>query len=230
MTLIEVIDAARSLCNDELSACRTFPDNTSSFWKDSTLINYFNVIQQDVSLEIMQTFEDYFLTSTDFNISANVAAYTLPTRFVKCRRVEDLENSAAPYEILPTTINERNDSYFRRTNSGVLSYGYYKIQGNQFVLETTPDTTRNSAIRMHYIRALADVTAASNSSDIPVEHHRVIVWGLVRYMLFQEGRDTSKADGEYQAMVLNLKKQAENRQIQRPRKVKEYGHVFGGGY
>jgi len=98
VTLIETIDAARALLNEPLSADRSFPDNTSSFYTDSQLIDYFNIIQQDVSTEIMQTFEDYFLTQTNLTISGGVSDYDLPSRFVKVRRVEDF--SLLSFELL----------------------------------------------------------------------------------------------------------------------------------
>jgi hypothetical protein len=220
MTLIEVIDGARSLANEELDSSRTFPDNTSTFWKDSTLITYFNMVQNEISNEIIQTFEDYFVTQTTLSITSGCADYTLPARFMKVRRVEDFRTDD-PVEIFPSTINERNTdwSYHTRTSGSYWIGGYY-IRGNQIVLHDTPTFTNSSAVRMFYVRALADVTAGSDSSDIPAEHHRILVWGVYKHMLVQQQADTSIASGEYDKLLTRLKGYCESRQIQRPRSVK----------
>lgn len=220
MTLIEVIDGARSLANEELDSSRTFPDNTSTFWKDSTLVTYFNMVQHEVEQEIVQTFEDYFLTQTNLSIVSGCADYTLPTRFMKARRLEDFRQTE-PLEIYPSTLNERNIEWnpLTRERSTDFIGGYY-LRGNQIVLHDTPTFTNASAIRMFYIRALGDLSAGSETSDIPVEHHRILVWGVYKHMLTQQQTDTSKADAEYDRLLGKLKGYCESRQIQRPRSVK----------
>lgn len=223
-----MIDTARSLVNEPLDSSRTFPDNTSSFWTDSVLIDYFNMVQHDVSLEIMQTFEDYFLTQSDFSIVAGTAEYSLPARTVKIRRVEDRRSTSEPTEIRPVTINDRHvERYLVNNDSAAFWAGGYYIRGDQVVFTDTPTFTNASAIRMFYIRALADVSAATASSDIPVEHHRIIVYGLVAHMLRQQQSDANWATLEYDKMMARLKLQCENRQIQRPRAVKSsYRRTF----
>lgn len=221
MTLIEVIDASRSLLNEPLDASRTFPDNTSSFWRDADLITYFNIAQQDISLEIVQAYEDYFLTQSNLSIVANQSEYALPTGFMKMRRVEDLTSQPNPTEIWPLTINERpaRGPYGQNTSGSYWLGGYY-MKGNYIVLTDTPTVTDTSAIRIYFIKALADVTAGSDTSQIPVEFHKLLVWGTVRYALFQQQSDTTRADLEYEKMLQRLRSQAESRQIQKPRKVK----------
>lgn len=229
MTLIEVIDTARQLVNDPLDSSRTFPDNTSSFWKDTELINYFNMVQQEISMEIVQTYEDYFLTQSDLSIANGTAEYQLPSRFVKMRRVEDRRNTVDPVEIYPVTLNERPiyGPLHQSVSSSFWVGGYY-LKGNYIVFTDTPTFTDGSAIRIYYVRALIDLTAGSLSSDIPVEHHRVLVWGMVKHMLFQQQSDTSKAEQEYEKSLIKLKMQCENRQVQMPRYVKSgnRGRIF----
>lgn len=223
MTLIQVIDNARNILNEPLSSCRTFPDDTSNFYLDSVMVNYANIVQQEVGNELIQTYEDFFLTSTDLNISANVAAYTLPTRFVKMRRVEDLRSTNDPVEIYPTTLNEKNNNsafYNRQNLSGTYWVGGYYLNGNNITFTDTPTFTQNSSVRLHYIATPYDLCAASDVSDIPAEHHKVLVWGLVKYALWQRQADTTLADLEFEKQLVKMKQQAEDRQIQKPRKVK----------
>ena len=220
MTLIKVIDMARSLAGEPLSATRTFPDNTSSFWADSRLIDYFNLTQQEVSLEIIEAFEDFFVTATDLAITSGCAAYTLPARFIKTRRVEERRNTTSPTEIFPVNINDFQTIVPSvRNNSAISLYGGFYLRGNEIVFTDTPTYTDASAIRMYYVRALADISAASSISEIPVEHHRVLVWGLLRQMYMEEQSDPSIPTAEFERSLSKLQRYVENRQIQRHRTV-----------
>ena len=225
MTLIEVIDNARALVNEPLSACRTFPDDTSSFWTDTQLTSYFNIVQSDVENELIQTFEDYFVTQTFLTISAGISEYDLPSGMIKLRRVEDTRGNGRTQEIRPVTINHAEEDYFTLESASFRGGSYY-IRGNQIVLTSTPTFTDNSAIRLHYERKLTDLAIATATSELPPEHHQVLIWGIVRLCLFQQQSDTTLADNEYFRRINNMKKQAENRQVQRPRLVKTvYGDV-----
>lgn len=221
MTLIEVIDSARALANENLDSSRSFPDNTSSFWRDSDLINYFNMVQQEVALEIGQVYEDFFLTQTNISIVAGTAEYALPTDFMQMRRVED-RRSTSPREVYPVTINEKEgDLGFYGAYSGSYPMGSYYLKGARIVLTDTPTFTDTSAIRMYYIQRLPDVSGATATSAIPVEHHRILVWGLLRYMqTSQQGQDRNHIDLEYEKALIKLRQYCENRQIQKPRMVK----------
>lgn len=215
MTLIEAIDAARYLLNEPLESTRTFPDNTSSFWTDAVLRTYFNLVQEEVQNEIIQVFEDYFVTQTYVNVVNGTAEYTIPSGCVKVRRVEDNRDVADPVEITPVTLNNRGT----RTSILKEDKGHYYLRGNQIVLTDTPTYTNASAIRLHYVKKLGDLSASTEVSEIPVEYHRVFTWGIVKHALFQQQSDTTVANAEFEKQLLKIRQQAENRQIQRPRRV-----------
>lgn len=216
MTLIEVIDAARSILNEPLDSARSFPDNTSGFWTDNILMTYHNMVQQEIQQELIQTFEDFFVTQTNISIVNGTAEYNLPSDFVKLRRVEDIRQSP-PAEILPVSLNHREvqeDGYLASAGEG-----RYYLRGTQIVLTDTPAFTNASAVRLHYIKRLADVTASTSTSEIPTEHHRLLIWGIVKLALHQQQSDTGMAEREYERHIARMKQQAEDRQLQRPRKV-----------
>lgn len=224
MTLIEVIDAARGLLSEPLDTGRTFPDNTSSYWTDSLLVTYFNLVQDEIQGEIVQAYEDYFVTATFLNIVNGTAEYSLPSGTIKVIRVEDARESS-PLGINPVTINDKGQDVYHFQTSAVRGGGYY-LRGEQIVFTSTPTFTNASAIRLYYVKRLVDVTAATAVSELPPEHHGVLVWGLVKYCLFQQQSDTTKADIEYDRRLTRLKKNIEVRQVQKSRRVKSvYGDV-----
>jgi len=220
VTLIEVIDASRAILNEPLDSSRTFPDNTSSFWGDTILTTYHNLIQSEIQNDVIQGFEDYFMTEAFLNISAGTVEYDLPTNFVKMRRVEDVRDANRAPEIIPITLNDKNNRPTSFIVSGTFVNSGYFIKGNSLVFTDTPTRTQDSAIKLWYIKNLADVTAATATSEIPPEHHQILVWGVVKYALQQQQSDNNFAVGEYEKQLNKMRKQVEQRQIQRPRQVK----------
>ncbi len=219
MTLIEVIDVARQILNEPLDSSRVYPDNSSGFWNDDLLQNYFNLTQQEVQQELVQTFEDYFITDTTLNISAGQNRYAVPSDFLKMRRMEDIRNGGTPREILPTRLNLPNQAFgFNISSGGGFGHGYH-IEADSIVFDNTPSFTDDSAVRLYYIKRLADVTAASDTSEIPDEHHRVLVWGVVKHALYQQQSENNFALVEFEKHLSRMNRQAETRQVQRPRKV-----------
>lgn len=220
MTLIQVIDQARALLNEPLNTARTFPDNTSSFWTDAIMTGYHNLIQSEIQQELIQADENYFVTQTSINFVAGTGQYALPSDLVKIRRVEDIRHDPAnPIEIEPIKMSERDTDRRFVVNSASHFQGGYYLVGTQIHFGITPVTSHASAVRLFYIQRLADVTASTNSSEIPVEYHPILVWGVVKNCLFQQQADTNMADKEYNNLMTKMKKQAEDRQIQRPRRV-----------
>ena len=114
-TVVQIIDTARALINEPLESGRTFPDDTSSFFADSTLLKFFNTVQQEIANNIIDADENYFLTSTFLNITDGCSTYDLPSGTIKIKRVEDVRagSSNLPTEIRPVTINNRGEYRWR---------------------------------------------------------------------------------------------------------------------
>lgn len=222
MILIQAIDKARSLLNEELDQTRAFPDNTSSFWKDSTFIKYFNMIQEEVQHVMIQSYEDYFVTQAFLNITADCAVYSIPSGTIKIRRIEDARNTN-PTEIRPVTINNK-DVVTTELGTAIAVGGGYYLKGNQIVLTSTPAYTDACAVRVYYVKRLVDVTASDGQSEIPNEYHNIFVYGMYRLALIQEQADPTLATIEYEKQLNKIKTYCENRQVQRPRRVKS---VYG---
>ena len=226
-TVVQIIDTARALINEPLEASRTFPDDTSSFFADSTLMKFFNTAQQEIANNIIDADENYFLTSTFLGVSAGQAAYDLPSGTVKIKRVEDARPRPKnlPTEIRPVTINNKGEFIYEYATSIIAGGGYY-IAGNQIVLTNTPSYTSNSAVKLYYIQKPSDVTAGSTVSSIPENWHHVISYGVVKQALFSQQSENKEAVLEYEKLMIALRRSIEDRQIQRSRRVKSvYGDI-----
>ena len=218
-TLIQVVDRARSLLNEALPSGRTFPDDTSTFYTDSELTEYANLIQEEVAQELVQIHEDFFVTQTSIDIVNGQAAYNLPSDFDKMRRVEDARG-VEPIEIVPIRLGEKGNrgAIWDRSNS-FWGGGYY-IRGNQIVFDATPTYTQASGIVLHYVKVIQELTTGSSVSELPTAHaSRVLTWGIVKLALFKSQADTARADAEFEKHLARLRNYALNRVDQRTRTV-----------
>src|SRR3990167_10752658 len=137
MTLVEVIDAARNILNEQVQislTARSFPDNTSSFFRDADLVTFHNLIAREVQGELITVHEDYFLTQTALNVVNGCATYALPSNFLKMRRVEDVRTSDS-VEITPITLNDKDRRYGNIFSSNSLFQNSYYIQGDTLILD-----------------------------------------------------------------------------------------------
>lgn len=226
MLMIDVIDAARAILNEPLSTARSFPDNTSGFWTDATLLSYFNLVQRDIMNDIIGVDEEYFVTQSALSIVNGTDNYAFPSGAIKIRRIEDIRQANNPVEVYPVDLNSREraiDSLYQLP-SGTNYVGGYYIRGNRIVLTDTPTFTNASAIMVYYIREIPELTTtqATGVSEIPAEFHNLLVWGIVKYSQYQQGVADSFAAQEYERLNARMKNQAEDRQVQRSRRVKTF--------
>lgn len=221
MTIIEVINTARNLLSEPLDTSRTFPDDATSYWTDTEMLGFFNMVQQEVQQTIVSVFEDYFLTQTSINIVGSQTTYSLPTDFLKMRRVEDARYEE-PLEIRPVTIQDKEELGLPYVFQGATKpYGYF-IMGNVISFTDAPNYTQSSGVNVYYVKRLADfsTTQSTQTSEIPPEFHWTLIWGVVKYCLFKQQSPNEHAAKEYERGLSNIAKYAESRQIQRPRRVK----------
>jgi hypothetical protein len=221
MTCIQIIDAARSILKDPLDSSRAFPYD-ESFYKDTDLLTDLNFEQRTIANKLIQTYENYFVTQTSIGVSSAQDYYQLPTDMIKILRLEDATNSNATIELIPTTFNDLD--YFQPTIFGISSIGsitHYAMKGNYLVVRPVPSTNRT--LRLHYCKRLDDMVSQSQVSEIPLEYHEILMWGIVKRALIR-GESTPEAlqvaMGEYTRLYKEMEFTAEDRQVQRSRSVR----------
>lgn len=225
MTVIQIVDYARNLLNEPLSSGRTFPEDSSSFFADTVLLNYLNREQSVVQNHLIQSFENYFVTEANISLVNGTDEYALNSSVIKILRVEWIANDINnPTEIIPISFNDKEMYTGLNIDTTAASdVSAYTIKGNNMVLRPRPQRTTASAVRYYYVKKLADLTTASDVSEIPEQWHELMAWGVYKRALIQQegaAESIAVANGEYNRYLEDLKQWAENRQIQRPRFVK----------
>jgi hypothetical protein len=225
MTVIETIDLARDLLNEPLASGRSFPDDSSSFYEDSTLLGYFNREQQILQNILVQSHEHFFVTSTSIDIVADTDEYSLASGVMKLVRVEWIGGTNQdPIEIMPMSFNEKE--LHQGLKIGVTAVGdvrTYAIKGDSLLLRPKPKSTQASGVKYYYVQRLPDLASGTSTSPIPPEFHEAISWGIYKRSLIQQeasAESVTVALAEYNRLISEVRQWAENRQIQRPRFVK----------
>lgn len=206
MTQLEVIDAARAVLAEPLSTARTFPDNSSGFWRDDTLVTYQNLIHTELVNELVRIQEDYFVTQTSIALTT-ATRYQLPTDFMKMRRVVGeggVDDSST--EIRPVTMNDDRAGYY--------------LHGTSLFVTDSAVLAEFSSLGLHYVQRAVDQTAnATSCAVLPNEFHPVMVWGIIKLALAQQQTPNEFAVIEFDKQKSLMRQAAIQRQSQRSRSV-----------
>lgn len=208
---------------DLISRVRFFIDEpTQQNFTDKDITYALNVAQQDVAKEIVHEYEDYFEKQADLNPSGGgtipgVALYTLPTDFLKFKRIERTDTGET---IHPIDYNEKVTTGNGLVNlvspGGVMSYA---IVGNNLVLDPPPASV--VPVRLTYVYRLADLdTVVNTTSDVPAEHHDMIAVRAAIDMFIKDESDTSALQDRWLQLLNQLQRTLRQRQIQEPKRVR----------
>lgn len=145
---------------DLITMIRDRTDMTNdNFITDQALVTYINASAGELDDLLVQTYDDYKLSSTILSITSNNYC-PLPADFYKPRGVEVFCNSPQPYSVRPFNFQERN-RYANSPFVGALGpYNIrYRVQDGYFFIE--PITSAIGVYTFWYTPAFASLTSAS---------------------------------------------------------------------
>lgn len=122
---------------------------TAVYWTDAEINNWVNQAYFYYYMLIAQSFDGYFTKETLTNIVSNVNLVPLPSDFWKIRL---LERVFATYTV-PLRYYERMESpnITSNTNFSNVYTPTYRFEGQNILLEPTPDTTIVGGLRLEYL-------------------------------------------------------------------------------
>lgn len=225
MTLLEVIDLSREFLKDELPATRAFPDDSSTYFKDTSLIRFYNAEQKRLQNKLVQSFENYFVTSTLTSVVSDTEEYSIPSGTIKIVRIENVETTNNPIPLTPISFNEKDTVSYdgRFVTNHTYTPTYYAIKGNSLILRPIPSKNITNGLKIYFSKRVSDITSASSVSVIPPEYHELLSIGVaVRGMQKQEASTESIAvlDKHYRELFNEMTLSAEDRQVQKSRTVR----------
>lgn len=202
---------------------RFYIDDTSQQDFTNADINYaINRAQQEVSAELRQVFEDFFVTNVPYLITtaANQELYPLPSDFIRLKRLEradtgemvpmiDLNEKSIYGNAVPPLVNTAG------YGSGISAY----LLGEYLGLTPTP-TDNTHPFNLYYVQRLADLVNDTDVTLIPSEYIDLLsILAAVDCMIKDES-DTTQLRTLYAEKLDRLKRTARNRQTEMPKYVR----------
>lgn len=136
----------------------------TSFWDNNFVDQLFNAQYRKRCTQLIMAFEGWFVNVSQRDITADQARYALPDG---CLRIQKLELVRTDGTTIPIQRHERH--YFSNpTDSSGSSGGdsylpMYRLQGNGFVLEPTPNQTVTNGIQLEWAGVPALLSAAGDT-------------------------------------------------------------------
>jgi hypothetical protein len=197
----------------------------TSTWLDDLNNGYFtlpqvkrwlNNAQKETQKLLIQSGENRYVVCAETTLVQNQGCYILPQNFLKVRRLEIVKNAGTVAEtknmIEPISMNEQD-----LVANGQGQPNVYFLTKNKIHLFPSPDTTYT--MRLHYSYRVIDMASDNEVPDVPEEYHEFLAVLATIDGLLRDRRDTTamlEKRTYYQDM---LKKDAENRHVDRPRRV-----------
>lgn len=120
--LIRMIRNRTDMMNDE-------------FITDDELTDYINLSAGELDDLLVQTYDDYKLTSTQLTIETGNSV-PLPSDYYKVRGVETIVNGIQPYTIRPYNFQERNNYYGNGFGTSGFPYNcFYRVADGYMTIE-----------------------------------------------------------------------------------------------
>lgn len=135
------------------------PENQATFTEAEILATADEVLKSDIIPAILNTREEFFVTSKDYSILAGVAAYDLPARAISIREIQIVN---AEGDVVRNLVKIRPEDVYSYSAGSIEAF---YLRNNQVILFRTPATTANT-LRIFYTIDLGDLVPVSASAII----------------------------------------------------------------
>jgi|SRR6516164_5699254 hypothetical protein len=178
----------------------------------SELIRYANMAYKDLYQQIILAKEQYYITTTTFQVTANQSSYPLPADFYKLNGVDlAIDNSGRFLTLTPYMFKERN-----KFRSGlaltVAPYGQiykYMIVGNN--IQFIPLPTQSSNITLWYTPEPQKINSFSDTLSIPIGSDEYLSLYMACAMKAKEEDDNSQLNAKRLEVLDQLKNSLKDR-------------------
>jgi hypothetical protein len=185
---------------------------------EASLLAVINQSQAEIQKMIDEADEGYFSACKTYTVVASADAYefTLPTDCKKIMSVERMTSAKpVPAVWVPFAMRHIEPTSDTGVTTSTTAPRVY-IRGQKLGVIAPSD---GYTLRMWYLKRVADLVAAGDISEIPVEFHNLIALHCAKLLMLAEERAFDKWQQEYQSELALLPMCIEIRQRQQPRYV-----------
>jgi len=212
---------------------RSYLDEAApAYWTDDELNNWIIQSYYYYYQWIIQTFEGYFTTDTLISIVADQAKYPVPADFFKIRLLERvLTNQTVP---LRPFDRQETANITSGANYGSFNVPTYRFEGQDIILEPTPDVSVTDGLRLEYYPQPSNLPLDTSELDAgyleiweePIVLRAVISAKQKEEAVANSGTDLGPLGMQLTQCEQNIKEAAEQRTTNR-RYTEAYGSDDG---
>jgi len=177
---------------------------------DREKIKWLDRAYQYYCLKIKETFEWYFVTTSNISFVADQREYALPSNFENMKYAERvLDTGTIPMKKF--TRNEEVNSTIEASSEFIVPD--YDFEGQNIVFEPTPATDETDAVKLTYVKTLTPLILPTDSPDagfISTYHHLLPLRAAISSNLASE--NTKRELSEWEE---TFKESLENRSVSR---------------
>ncbi len=205
-----------------------------SFWVDDLQFGYFtkpqvdrflNNAQYELQKRLLNMGQNYYMKPCYTTTVGNQADYVLPTDFEKLHRLELVINGSAPNEsiqpLYPITLNQKD-----LISNGSGQPECYYLKKDRLTLQQVPQSPQ--VLRLYYSPRVTNMVLATDVPNAPEQYHEYIGLLAAYDCLLKDGRDPSTLIDKVKYYDKMLDMDAQQRQVDAPRRVVETGISYNG--
>lgn len=213
---------AKSLSTIRTQVRSYLDEPTAADFTNAEIDRLINVYYHKVYSAVVNVFEDYApLSTANATTVADQQEYSLPSDFLKLRRVEinyDVSNAnSAPLRAFPMPMDQvRRD--LGNTNLGVniLRNPFYFLRGSVIGFIPVPTRAGTNAIKFWYSPVLSDLSADTDTINIPYpdNYWLLITYGAVAEALRfgqQESQEALQLEAKFERGIQQMQEELEDR-------------------
>jgi len=199
-------------------------DPNADRWERDSLLEFLNLAQESMYREIVEADESYFIAIQEYSVTPALndsLEFDLPSDCSKVKTVERL-TSGAPLPGAQVEFQNRNIGGINQSFSVLYTTGpVYYLRDDQIGI-VGPSTSYT--LRLYYIKTPTDLDDLTDTSEIPVEHHRLMALYAGKLAMGTEGESLEPSLlQEFERMYQQFKTFLDGRKSQWPRYVNYIG-------
>jgi hypothetical protein len=206
MNLAQIRDLALAWLDDE----------QSGYYTTAQMNSFINMAAKETQKILIQSFENRFVNVIEASTVLNQERYVLPSDFLKINLLEVVSSGTGvnevTYPLVQAPLSQKDRSY---SKTGLpLQYSFIN---EEIVLRPIPDAVYT--LRMYYTFRITRLVNDGDVPEIPEEYHEYIALRAAKFGFIKDGRETGALDVELSRLQEDMKRDAENRNVDRARGV-----------
>lgn len=189
--------------------------------------SWLNRAQLEVQRLLIQAFENYYTICSQTMLIQGQPDYFLPENFLKVDLLEYVVSGNYPNQNMNQIIPITTAQQYMLPTGNAPPAGYY-LTKNKFICVPPPDN--NYICKILYTYRIADMVNDNDQPDMPEQYHEFIAIVALLNGFIKDDRNPVNLLKKYDTYLDSIKKDAENRRVDAPRRVVTTYDSYYSGY